>query len=68
MEIFASVPVLFAMSALIYFASCRIIDHQIRSAEQELGVQAAEAEATLAPGHDPQNAPDLSIPGGPAPR
>lgn len=59
MTFLASVPVLLALVALLYFVSCRIVDHQIRSAERELGivpVESAMGSDPVVPGvHAPLN-------------
>ncbi|MBM7458799.1 hypothetical protein ACIBED_08210 [Rhodococcus coprophilus] len=62
MAFLASVPILLALVALLYFVSCRIVDHQIRSAEREYG--RAPSEPTMGP--EPAVPP--VVPGVPAPR
>lgn len=58
MTFLASVPVLLGLVALLYFVSCRIVDHQIRSAEREYG--RAPSDSTTGP--------EPVVPGVPAPR
>jgi len=58
MAFLASVPILLALVALLYFVSCRIVDHQIRSAEREFG--RSPSESTMRP--------EPLAPGVPAPR
>jgi len=58
MALLASVPVLLALVVLLYFVSCRIVDHEIRSAEREYGGMPA----------DPPVVPDIPVPGMPAHR
>ncbi|MEE2032253.1 hypothetical protein [Rhodococcus chondri] len=43
MEFVASVPILFALIALLHFISRRIVDSQIRSVEKELGSRVDES-------------------------
>ncbi|MFZ3392080.1 hypothetical protein ACLQ3J_11585 [Rhodococcus sp. DT1] len=64
MALLASVPVLLALVVLLYFVSCRIVDHEIRSAEREYGGMPADSPAVpdpIVPGMPP-------VPGMPAHR
>ncbi len=64
MALLASVPVLLALVVLLYFVSCRIVDHQIRSAEREYG--GVPADSPTVP--DPVVPRMPAVPGMPAHR